>query len=325
VRGLSGQVEMQMDLRIRFEFGSVVPWVSRLHDRRLRAIGGPDQLVLATPVEMHGKGFATVAHFTIREGEEIPFVLSHCASHHKPPLTPEYRNRVAEAEWRWREWAAQFKLKGEHDEAILRSLLTLKALTNHETGGIVAAPTTSLPEDLGGQRNWDYRFCWLRDATLTLYALMKGGFTDEARSWRNWLLRAIAGVPSQMQILYGVAGERWIKECEIPWLAGYENSRPVRTGNAASEQLQLDVYGEVIDLLYQARKFLLVDPAAEWKLERALINRLTEIWNLPDKGIWEIRGPDRHFTHSKVMAWVALDRGVRSVEEFGNERVSVAS
>ena len=319
VQGLEGSVDMCMDLRFRFEYGSIVPWVTRLEDGRLRAIAGPDQLILYTPIKFRGEDFATVAAFSVEQGDEIPFVLTHDISHREPPKTPDYRQLLEQVTSAWKKWSGRYRPRGFHDEAVLRSLITLKALSDRDTGGIVAACTTSLPEVIGGERNWDYRFCWLRDATFTLYALIGAGYTEEALAWRDWLVRAVAGSPDQMQILYGVAGERWLKEAEVPWLPGYEKSSPVRIGNAACEQLQLDVFGEVIDLLFQATRAGLAESESVWRLERALINHLTRIWDQPDEGIWEVRGGRRQFTHSKVMAWVAVDRGVRTAEQYGVE------
>jgi GH15 family glucan-1,4-alpha-glucosidase len=282
-------------------------------------VAGPDRLTLATPLETRGENLRTVAEFAVHAGEEIPFVLTWSPSFRSIPESADAAGTIEEASAGWREWARSHKPEGsgEWSEAVLRSLITLKALAHRETGGIVAAATTSLPEQLGGARNWDYRFCWLRDATLTLYALLNSGFLEEAAAWRDWLLRAIAGSPVQMQIMYGIAGERRLTEYEVRWLRGYEDAAPVRIGNAAADQLQLDVYGEVLDALYQARRMGLAPSEAAWNLERELVQHLEKIWDLPDEGLWEVRGGRRQFTHSKVMAWVALDRAVRSVEEFG--------
>ena len=319
VRGLSGSVAMRMELVIRFDYGWVVPWVRKLPDGRLTAVAGPDRLTLSTPVEPRGEDMKTVAEFTIAAGEEVPFVLTWSPSFRAIPEPADAASTVETATAGWRDWARAYRVEGsgEWSEAVLRSLITLKALTHRETGGIIAAITTSLPEQLNGPRNWDYRFCWLRDATITLYALLNSGFIEEADDWREWLLRAIAGAPPQMQIMYGIAGERRLTEYEIPWLTGYEGAAPVRIGNAASDQLQLDVYGEVMDALYQARRMGLKSSEAAWSLERALVEHLETIWDQPDEGVWEVRGGRRHFTHSKVMTWVAFDRAVRSIEEFG--------
>src|SRR3954454_13196095 len=319
VRGERGQVELRMEMVIRCEYGSIIPWVRRLEDGRHTAVAGPDRLTIATPIETHGENLRTVAEFAVHAGEEIPFVLTWSPSFRSIPESADAACTIKEASGGWREWAKSHKPEGsgEWSEAVLRSLITLKALAHRETGGIVAAATTSLPEQLGGARNWDYRFCWLRDATLTLYALLNSGFLEEAAAWRDWLLRAVAGSPVQMQIMYGIAGERRLTEYEVRWLRGYEDAAPVRIGNAAADQLQLDVYGEVLDALYQARRMGLPFNEAAWDLERALLKHLETIWDQPDEGIWEVRGGRRHFTHSKVMAWVAFDRAVRSVEEFG--------
>ncbi len=320
VRGLRGRVRMQLELIIRFEYGSAVPWVTRLVDGRLTAVVGPDRLTLATPVELRGEGMKTVAEFTVEAGQDVPFVLTWSPSFKPVPDAADARATIDSVDEGWRRWSQLYRPPGdgEWDDAVLRSLITLKALTNRETGGIVAAATTSLPEQLGGPRNWDYRFCWLRDATLTLYALRISGFTREAKEWCEWLKRAIAGAPTQMQIMYGVAGERRLAEYTVPWLDGYEGAKPVRVGNAAADQLQLDVYGEVLDTLYQARRLGLTS-RTDWDLERALLEHLEEIWTEPDEGIWEVRGGRRHFTCSKAMVWVAFDRAVRNIEEFGLE------
>lgn len=317
VRGLHGRVAMHTELVVRFEYGSVVPWVTRRDDGRLRFIAGPDRLLLDTPVELHGHDQRTVGQFEVAAGQEVAFVLSWNPSFKPEPERLHATTTLQTVETAWTTWAASANTTGEWSDVVLRSLLTLKALSHWETGGIVAAGTTSLPEKLGGSRNWDYRYCWLRDTTFTLYALMETGFLEEARAWRNWLLRAAAGNPSGLQIMYGVAGERLREERELPWLPGYENSSPVRIGNAAADQLQLDVYGEVLDALYTARKQGLDGGASSWPLERALAEHLVTVWDQPDEGLWEVRGGRRHFTHSKVMAWVAFDRAVRSVEEFG--------
>jgi GH15 family glucan-1,4-alpha-glucosidase len=317
VRGDRGRVQMRMELVLRFDYGSTVPWVSRLPDGTWRAIAGPDLVVLHTRVPLHGKDLTTVAEFEVVAGTTVPFVLTYGYSHLSPPDPIDPESSLASTDEFWTSWAAQHQSRGEWTDAVTRSLITLKALTYAPTGGIVAAPTTSLPEQLGGTRNWDYRFCWLRDATLTLLALMNAGYYDEARAWRDWLLRAAAGAPSQLQIMYGLAGERRLPEFDVPWLPGYEQSRPVRIGNAAHGQLQLDVYGEVIDALHQARRGALDSQEIDWAFQRALLEHLESIWDAPDEGIWEVRGGPRHFTHSKVMAWVALDRGIRAVEDFG--------
>ena len=317
VRCESGRVAMRLDLCIRFEYGAVVPWVTKLDDGRLTAVAGPDRLTLDTTVDIRGEGMHSVAAFTLSAGEETAFSLGWAPSYRDVPASPDPRAAIERAATLARDWSSRRKLDGPERwrDLVERSALTLKALTHFETGGIVAAPTTSLPEALGGSRNWDYRYCWLRDATLTLYALMNTGFVDEAAEWRGWLTRAIAGSPEQVQIMYGVAGERRLEEFELPWLAGYEGSRPVRVGNAASNQVQLDVFGEVMDAMYQARRLGMAPDQNYWRLQCALMGYLDTIWGNPDAGIWEIRGEPRHFTHSKVMAWVAYDRAVRSVEE----------
>jgi GH15 family glucan-1,4-alpha-glucosidase len=314
VEGVSGSVPMRMELTIRFDYGHIVPWVRRKHGG-IEAIAGPDALILRTPVETHGEDLRTVAEFTVAAGERIPFVLTWFRSHAAPPKPVNAEHALAETESYWREWSKSCRAAGPWREAVMRSLITLKGLTYAPTGGIVAALTTSLPEEIGGVRNWDYRYCWLRDATFTLVGLMDAGYLDEARAWREWLLRAIAGSPAQMQIMYGVCGERRLSEYEVPWLAGYENSQPVRVGNAASTQFQLDVYGEVLDSVYRADRAGIKASEADWRLEVALVKSLESKWELPDYGIWEIRGEPQHFTHSKMMAWVAFDRAVKIVEE----------
>jgi len=319
VRGISGSVAMRTELVVRFDYGFSVPWVTQRDDGRLQMISGPERLLLDTTVALRGEDMRTVGEFEIKAGEEISFVLAWTLSYKADPEQISATRALREIESFWSDWAAAHKPTGEWSDAVLRSLLTLKALSHWETGGIVAAATTSLPEQLGGSRNWDYRFCWLRDATFTLYALMEAGFLDEARAWRNWLLRAAAGSSDQLQIMYGIAGERRLDEYEVPWLPGYEGSAPVRIGNAASGQVQLDVYGEVLDALYVGRRAGIAPDASGWALEYALVEHLEAIWNQPDDGIWEVRGGRRHFTHSKVMAWVAFDRAVRSAEECGFE------
>jgi GH15 family glucan-1,4-alpha-glucosidase len=309
---------------LRFDYGAAVPWVTRLDDGALRAVSGPSMVVLRSagtrgPVELRGEAMTSVAEFTVAEGEAVDFVLSYAPSHEAVPLPADAAAAVDRTARYWREWAARCTYRGPHAEAVRRSLLTLKALTFAPTGGIVAAPTTSLPEHWGGPRNWDYRYCWLRDATLTLLALMDAGYFDEAAAWRDWLLRAAAGSPAQIQIMYGVAGERMLPEFELPWLPGYADSRPVRVGNAAHGQRQLDVYGEVVDALHQARRGGMADSDQAWALERALVAHVAATWAEPDEGIWEVRGPRQHFTHSKFMAWVAVDRAVRSIAEHGRE------
>jgi GH15 family glucan-1,4-alpha-glucosidase len=316
VEGRQGRVAMSMELVIRFDYGSLVPWVRRTADG-LTAIGGSSGVRLLTPVPLRNEDFKTFADFTVSAGEQVPFRLTWYPSHQPPPAGQDAVQSLKETEAWWRQWAGRCMYEGEWRDAVVRSLITLKALTYAPTGGIVAAVTTSLPEQLGGARNWDYRYCWLRDATFTLYALTIGGYLDEARSWRDWLVRAVAGQPAQAQILYGVAGERLQPEWTLPWLSGHEGSTPVRVGNAATTQFQLDVYGEVLDALHVARRAGLATDENAWRVERAFADFVTTAWREPDEGIWEVRGGRRHFTHSKVMAWIALDRAVRAIERFG--------
>ncbi len=318
VEGLSGTVAMQSELIIRFGFGNVVPWVRRV-DECLVAVAGPDALAFRTDVEHRGEDLTTVAEFDVHEGQRVPFVLTWFPSHEEVPDIVDAEQALTDTEKYWHDWARRCEHFGDYHDEIHESLLVLKAMTYEPTGGIIAAPTTSLPERIGGSRNWDYRFCWLRDATLTVLSMLNGGYRNEAEQWRQWLLRAIAGAPDDVQIMYGLAGERRLEERELDWLPGFEASRPVRTGNAASEQLQLDVYGEVIEALYQTRKHGAPADDNVWSLIRMLLRWLEDGWRQPDAGLWEVRGPRRHFTHSKVMAWVAFDRGVRCIEEFGRD------
>jgi GH15 family glucan-1,4-alpha-glucosidase len=318
VEGLRGNVPMRMHLTIRFDYGQTIPWV---HDvgGALAAVAGPDALLFHSPVKTQGVGHSTVAEFTVRHGQRVPFVLAWYPSHQKMPHPANAIWALGRTESWWHNWSAKWSYDGDWAEAVRRSVITLKALTYAPTGGIVAAPTTSLPEWVGSVRNWDYRFCWLRDATFTLLALIHAGYHDEAKAWRAWLLRAVAGEPADMQIMYGPAGERRLTEWEVPWLPGYEGSKPVRIGNAASEQFQLDVYGEVIDALYEGRRSAVADHNVDaYNLAVALLDFLEDGWKQPDEGIWEVRGPRQHFTHSKVMAWVAFDRAVRIIEEYGD-------
>jgi GH15 family glucan-1,4-alpha-glucosidase len=317
VYGLRGRVPMHMQLVIRFDYGRIVPWVRRLEDGTLTAIAGPDALCLRTPVALRGQDFTTVARFTVGEGERVPFMLQWYPSHRPPPHAADPARAVEETERWWRRWAERCTYTGPWREAVVRSLVTLRALAYEPTGGIVAAPTTSLPEQAGGVRNWDYRYCWLRDAAMSLSALLESGYVEEACAWRDWLLRAVAGAPRDLQIMYGPAGERRLAEYELPWLPGYEGARPVRVGNAAAGQLQLDVYGEVLAAMHLAREAGIPAGTHAWAVERALLDFLEETWREPDQGIWEVRGPRRHFTHSKVMAWLAFDCAVRAVEHFG--------
>jgi GH15 family glucan-1,4-alpha-glucosidase len=318
VRCLRGKVKMQMELIIRFGFGNDIPWVRRHDDRTsLLAISGPDMTVLRTPVETRGEDLTTLAHFEVSEGETMPFVLTYGPSHLPPPKAIDPDVALRQTEEFWTEWCSRGHYEGEHRNLVMRSLITLKALTFAPTGGIVAAPTTSLPEKLGGARNWDYRFCWLRDATFTLLALMNSGYTEEAMAWHNWLLRAAAGAPANMQIMYGIWGHRRLLEWEAEWLPGYEGSQPVRIGNAAHAQLQLDVYGELVDAFHQSRMTRLKLDEESWSIECVVLDHLAEIWDKTDHGIWERRGDGRHYVFSKVMAWVAFDRGIKSAEKFG--------
>ena len=318
VEGVSGEVAMKTELVLRFDYGRTIPWVQKTADG-LIAIAGPDALHLHTPVELEGRDFRTLGHFTVRAGDSVPFRLTFFLSYEAEPKAKDTRRLLAETEAFWQRWTSRCRFEDEWREPVMRSLITLKALTYAPAGGIAAAGTTSLPEQIGGSRNWDYRYCWIRDATFTLYAFLLSGLQEEARSWREWLLRVAAGKPSQLQILYGVAGERRITEQELPWLAGYENSRPVRIGNAAHTQLQLDVYGELFDAFHVARKYGIPAEDHAWQIQKALLEYLEGAWQLPDQGIWEMRGPARHFTHSKVMAWVAADRSIKAVERFGLE------
>jgi GH15 family glucan-1,4-alpha-glucosidase len=320
VVGKRGTVAMKMELILRFDYGSAVPWVEKLPDGSgISAVAGPDRVILHTPVELRGENKHTVAEFQVKEGEMVPFVLTHEASHLPIPAAIDPRRSRDETMRFWRTWCAHCNYGGQWREAVQRSLITLKALTYRPTGGIVAAATTSLPEKLGGVRNWDYRHCWLRDATLTLIALMQTGYYHEAEEWRRWLLRAAAGSPEQTQIMYGIAGERRLFEWEVPWLGGYEGSRPVRVGNAAADQLQLDVYGEVMDALYQGRMGKLERDKTAWGLQIALAQHLEKAWREPDEGIWETRGGRQHFTFSKVMCWVAFDRAVKTLDKDGGD------
>jgi GH15 family glucan-1,4-alpha-glucosidase len=320
VVGRRGRVTMEVELILRFDYGASVPWVTRLPDGDgIRAVVGPDMVVLHAPVPLLGKDMTTVARFDVAAGERVPFVLTYCPSHFNLPKKIDADESLAQTEGFWTKWCRRCSTGGKWAPAVRRSLITLKALTYGPTGGLVAAPTTSLPEHLGGVRNWDYRYCWLRDATLTLLALMGAGYFEEAGAWREWLVRAVAGAPSQMQIMYGIAGERRLPEWQIPWLPGYEASAPVRVGNAAAAQLQLDVYGEVMDVLHQGRRAGLETHVPAWQLQRALLDHLEKVWQEKDEGMWEVRGRKRHFTYSKIMCWVAFDRAVKAVEQFGRE------
>jgi GH15 family glucan-1,4-alpha-glucosidase len=318
IEGREGSVPMKVDLRMRFDYGSIVPWVRRVGDD-VHAVAGPEALCLYTMAPMEARGLSHQSELTVQAGDRVAFELVWYPSHRAPdpPMDPD--TALAATMAAWDTWAGRCTYDGEWSHEVRQSLTVLKGLTYRPTGGIVAAATTSLPEELGGERNWDYRYCWLRDTTFSLLALLAGGYTDEAADWRDWLLRAVAGDPSQLQIMYGAAGERRLTELELDWLPGYEHSAPVRIGNAASEQFQLDVYGEVLDALYQSRRAGLPPDEHVWRLERLLVEFVADAWKSPDEGIWEIRGPRQHFTHSKVMAWVAVDRAIRSVEEFGQQ------
>jgi GH15 family glucan-1,4-alpha-glucosidase len=318
VEGLNGEVPMRSELVIRFDYGSIVPWVRRVDHARV-AVAGPDALCYRAPVEVRGENMTTVSEFVLRPGERVPFVLSWFPSHRELPDEIDPEQALDDAEEYWQDWANTCGHYGDYHDEIHQSLLVLKALTFGPTGGLVAAPTTSLPEWVGSVRNWDYRYCWLRDTTLTLVVMLNAGYRDEAVNWRKWLLRAVAGSPDDVQIMYGLAGERRLEERELDWLSGYEDSRPVRVGNAASEQLQLDVYGEVVDALYQTRVHGGEPDDNVWALTAKLLEWLETGWRQEDSGIWEVRGPRRHFTHSKVMSWVAFDRAVRYHDDFGRK------
>ena len=321
VRGERGEVILDMELVLRFHYGQAVPWVKR-RDYGLSAIAGADAVELHTTAPLEGQDMKTVSRFTVRAGESVPFTLSYHRSYKSPHFIYDRTESLDRTVSRWREWARHCQVHCQNPdwrEAVIRSLITLKLLIYQPTGGIVAAPTTSLPESLGGSRNWDYRYCWLRDSAITLYALLNAGYRDEAVAWRQWLVRATTGLPDQMHIMYGVAGERWLPEIEIPWLPGYAGSRPVRVGNAAIDQRQLDVYGEVMDTLHAARAADLSPMADAWNLQRVMLDHLEKIWGEPDFGIWEVRGEKRQFTHSKLMCWVAFDRAIKSCEQFDLE------
>jgi GH15 family glucan-1,4-alpha-glucosidase len=316
VRCLRGRMALRMKLVLRFGYGAVVPWVTRLPDGRLRAIAGPDMVVLQTPVHVQGRNLTSVAEFEVAAGDSVPFVLTHGPSHLDLPVGVEPLAALATTEAFWRGWVERGDIGEPYAELVERSLITLKALTYAPTGGVVAAATTSLPEKIGGERNWDYRYCWIRDATLTLLTFMDAGYFDEAAAWRDWLLRALAGKPEQMQIMYGIAGERRLAEWSPEWLPGYEGSRPVRIGNAAFRQVQLDTYGELMDALLQGCKGGLGFDKAAWQLQQALMATLAQIWDQPDEGIWEVRGERMRFTHSAVMAWVAFDRALQTAQAY---------
>jgi GH15 family glucan-1,4-alpha-glucosidase len=317
VEGRRGRVAMHMDLVLRFGYGVTVPWVSRSEDQAMIAVAGPSMAVLRASAPVQGEAMSTVSEFLVAAGERVSFVLTHQASHLPAASALDPMTALSDTESFWRGWLAKCDLAGPYQDAVSRSLITLKAMTFAPTGGLVAAPTTSLPERFGGERNWDYRFTWIRDSTLTLLSMMNAGYYDEAQAWLAWLQRAVAGDPADMQIMYGVAGERRLTEWTADWLAGHEASRPVRIGNAAHEQFQLDVFGELMDTFHQARRGGLPTPPSLWDLQLVLVDHVAKVWNEPDEGIWEVRGPRRRFTYSRVMAWVAIDRAIRSAEMFG--------
>jgi GH15 family glucan-1,4-alpha-glucosidase len=317
VEGKRGRLAMRTEYVVRFDYGNELPWVMRLDDGALRAVAGPDMTVLRTPVDLRGEDFKTVGQFTVAAGQTIAFVLSYGPSHLDPPAPLDPHQALADTEKFWREWTRCAHPADPYSAAVTRSLITVKALAHRPSGSIVAAPTASLPERLGGKRNWDYRYCWLRDATFTLLALMNAGYYEDAGAWRQWLLRAVAGDPASVQIMYGLTGERRIDEIEIDWLDGYEGAKPVRIGNAAVKQLQIDVYGELMDVLHHGRHSKLGGIKEAWDLQRGLLDHLEGVWEEADHGIWEARGDRRRFTNSKVMAWVAFDRAVKTIEQFG--------
>ncbi len=316
VEGRSGSVAMRTEMRVRFDYGSIVPWVTR-SDGAVFAVAGPEALVLRTPIELHGDGFATVGEFTVRAGDRVSFELAWYESHEAPPSPIDVEEALeATLDW-WKAWSSRLSYDGAYRDDVHQSLTVLKGLSHAATGSFVAAATTSLPEWIGGSRNWDYRYCWLRDATFTLLALLKGGCVEDARSWRDWLVRAVAGEPSRLQIMYGLAGERRLPELELPWLDGFEGSKPVRIGNGAADQVQLDVFGEVMDTMHQARVHGLAPEENAWHVQESMMEWLEGNWQEPDEGIWEVRGGRDQFTHSKVMAWVGFDRAVKAVEQHG--------
>jgi GH15 family glucan-1,4-alpha-glucosidase len=319
VIGERGRFTLRTELVIRFGYGATVPWMTKLDDGTRRAIAGPDMVLLRTTAPLRGEDFKTVGEFTVGPGETVPFTLTYTPSHLPAPAAENPLDQLRATQHFWRDWTAKSRASGPWADTVNRSLITLKTLTYAPTGGMVAAPTTSLPENIGGSRNWDYRFCWLRDATLTLLALMNSGHLEEAQAWREWLLRAAAGKPSQLQIMYGIAGERRLTEWEVSWLPGYEKSSPVRIGNAAHTQLQLDMYGELMDALHHARQWGLAAGESGWTLQLEVLEHLEDVWPEMDEGIWEVRGGARHFTFSKIMAWVAFDRAIKSAEAFNLE------
>jgi GH15 family glucan-1,4-alpha-glucosidase len=319
VSGVEGAVEMDMELVLRFENGQAVPWVRR-KDYGISAIAGPNAVELHTTLPLEGRNMRTCANFTVKAGDSVPLTLAYHPSNQQPHFIGDRRETLERTVIWWREWVKRGSFENMPTawrDPVVRSLITLKQLIYQPTGGIVAAPTTSLPEAIGGPRNWDYRYCWLRDSALTLYALLNAGYREEAEAWRQWLLRAVAGSPHQLQIMYGIAGERWLPEFEVPWLRGFEGSRPVRIGNGAASQMQLDVYGELLDTLHAAREAELQPQDEAWRMQRVLLGHLEKVWRTPDRGIWEVRGPPREFTHSRLMSWLAFDRAVISVERYG--------
>ena len=318
VEGRQGSVAMRVELVLRFDYGITIPWVTRRHGGNgVVAIAGPDMVVLRTPVPLRGEAMKTLGEFTVTQGQRVHFVLTHGPSHLKLPISPDADDALFDTLQYWTTWSARCRYDGPAAMIVKRSLLVLKALTCTATGGMVAAPTTSLPEAPGGVRNWDYRYCWLRDAVITLFAFMGAGYTEEAGRWADWLHRSVAGSPAQLQIMYGIGGERRLDEVTLPWLRGYGGATPVRTGNAAAAQLQLDVYGEVMSALHAARGMGLLADGAAWALQRGMLEHLETVWEQPDEGLWETRGGRRHFTFSKVMAWVAFDRGIQDAEAHG--------
>jgi GH15 family glucan-1,4-alpha-glucosidase len=317
VRGLEGRVDFYAEYILRFDYGRVTPWINRMEDGALRAVAGPDCVTLRTKAPIHPRGRTHAAEFCVRSGEEVCFHLAWSPSHLPLEHGGDYAMALRDTDAFWREWSSRCASAGPYSELVQRSLITLKALTYAPTGGIVAAPTTSLPEEIGGERNWDYRYCWLRDATFTLLALMDAGYYEEAGAWRDWLFRAVAGDPAQLQIMYGIAGERRLTEETLDWLPGFRGSSPVRIGNGAANQLQLDVFGEVLDCLYQGRCGGLAESHLDWHLQQSLLDQLDRVWRKPDAGLWEVRGPLRHFTSSKVLVWVAYDRAIKAIERFG--------
>jgi GH15 family glucan-1,4-alpha-glucosidase len=317
--GECGRITFRTELMIRFGYGATVPWMTKFDDGMRRAVAGPDMVLLRTPATLRGEDFKTVGEITVQPGETVPFTLTYVPSHLPVPEAENPIDQLHATQKLWLDWTAKSRVSGPWADIVNRSLITLKALTYAPTGGMVAAPTTSLPEHVGGPRNWDYRFCWLRDATLTLLALMNAGYLEEAQAWREWLSRAAAGKPGQLQIMYGIAGERRLTEWEVPWLPGYDNSSPVRVGNAAHTQVQLDVYGELMDALHHARLGGLAPSESGWTLQLGVLEHLEEVWPKMDQGIWEVRGNARHFTFSKIMAWVAFDRAIKSAEAFNLE------